>query len=64
LSSIAKAAAVKTASKQQSLRDAGVSKDRLFVYAGGFDEWSARHMPIETGERNSGQVTSALPAAK
>ena len=46
------------------LRDAGVPKDRLFVYAGGFDEWSARHMPIETGERNSGQVTSALPAAK
>jgi rhodanese-related sulfurtransferase len=46
------------------LRDAGVPKDRLFVYAGGFDEWSARHMPIETGERNSGQITSTLPAAK
>jgi rhodanese-related sulfurtransferase len=46
------------------LRDAGIPKDRLFVYAGGFDEWTARHMPVETGERNSGQVSSALPAAK
>jgi rhodanese-related sulfurtransferase len=46
------------------LRDAGVPKERLFVYPGGFDEWSARHMPIETGERNSGQITSSVPAAK
>jgi len=38
------------------LRDAGVPKEHLFVYAGGWDEWKASHMPIETGERNSGQV--------
>ena len=38
------------------LRDAGVPRERLFVYAGGFDEWIARHLPIETGQRNSGQV--------
>ena len=33
------------------LRDAGIPKDRLFVYAGGFDDWSAQHRPIETGDR-------------
>jgi rhodanese-related sulfurtransferase len=38
------------------LRDAGLPKDRLFVYAGGFDEWTANHMPVETGPRNSGQL--------
>jgi rhodanese-related sulfurtransferase len=43
------------------LRDAGVPKDRLFVYAGGFDEWTARLLPIETGERNSGQIRHEKP---
>lgn len=38
------------------LRDAGISKDRLFVYAGGFDEWTAARLPIEAGERNSGRM--------
>jgi rhodanese-related sulfurtransferase len=50
------------------LRDAGVPKDRLFVYAGGFDEWTAHHLPIETGERNSGQIrdekVTGQPTAK
>jgi rhodanese-related sulfurtransferase len=41
------------------LRDAGVPKDRLFVYAGGFDEWTANRMPIETGQRNSGKLRAA-----
>jgi rhodanese-related sulfurtransferase len=44
------------------LRDAGVPKDRLFVYAGGFDEWSASRLPIETGQRNSGQLREPPPA--
>jgi rhodanese-related sulfurtransferase len=42
------------------LRDSsGVPKDRLFVYAGGFDEWSANHRPVEIGQRNSGQLHEA-----
>jgi rhodanese-related sulfurtransferase len=36
------------------LRDAGVPNQKLFVYGGGFDEWSARHLPLEQGARNSG----------
>jgi rhodanese-related sulfurtransferase len=36
------------------LRDAGVPIQKLFVYAGGFDEWSASHLPLEKGPRNSG----------
>jgi 3-mercaptopyruvate sulfurtransferase SseA len=36
------------------LRDAGVSNKNLFVYGGGFDEWSASHLPLEQGARNSG----------
>ncbi len=41
------------------LRDAGVAREKLFVYAGGFDEWTANHQFIETGSRNSGQVQPA-----
>jgi rhodanese-related sulfurtransferase len=38
------------------LRDAGVPKEKLFVYASGFDEWTANQMPVETGAQNSGQT--------
>jgi rhodanese-related sulfurtransferase len=38
------------------LRDAGVSNKNLFVYGGGFDDWSANHLPLEEGARNSGQA--------
>jgi len=38
------------------LRDAGVSKEKLFVYGGGITEWAASSLPIETGARNSGQL--------
>jgi rhodanese-related sulfurtransferase len=38
------------------LRDAGIPRDRLFVYTGGFDEWTANHLPVEMGERNTGAV--------
>ena len=41
------------------LRDAGVPRDRLFVYAGGFDEWTTNHLPVETGDRNSGHIENA-----
>ena len=41
------------------LRDAGIPRERLFVYAGGFDEWNGGALPVETGARNSGQF---LPA--
>jgi rhodanese-related sulfurtransferase len=36
------------------LRDAGVPNQRIFVYGGGFTEWSDFHLPLETGARNSG----------
>ncbi|HLH53717.1 MAG TPA: rhodanese-like domain-containing protein [Verrucomicrobiae bacterium] len=44
------------------LRDAGVPSARLFVYAGGFDEWSSNRWPVEIGERNSGQIHESQPA--
>jgi len=36
------------------LRDGGVPGQKLFVYGGGFTEWEAGHLPVETGARNSG----------
>jgi rhodanese-related sulfurtransferase len=36
------------------LRDAGVPNQKLFVYGGGFDDWSVSHLPLEQGARNSG----------
>lgn len=35
------------------LRDAGIPADRLFVYAGGFDDWTAQHRPVETGDQSN-----------
>ena len=43
------------------LRDAGVSNQNLFVYGGGFDDWSASHLPLEQGTRNSGQAPVKIP---
>ena len=43
------------------LRDAGVRRESLFVYAGGIAEWMARHLPIETGGRNSGRILPTGP---
>jgi len=45
------------------LRDAGIPHDKLFVYAGGFDEWSANRQPVETGSRNSGQLQPSPSAS-
>lgn len=36
------------------LRDAGIPRERLFIYAGGMTEWSAKGLPVETGARKSG----------
>jgi rhodanese-related sulfurtransferase len=36
------------------LRDAGIPLQKIFVYGGGFDDWSASHLPLEQGARNSG----------
>lgn len=33
------------------LRDAGVPRERLFVYVGGITEWTANGLPVATGER-------------
>jgi rhodanese-related sulfurtransferase len=40
------------------LRDAGIAPERLFIYAGGMVEWTAKGLPVETGSRRSG---STLP---
>jgi rhodanese-related sulfurtransferase len=44
------------------LRDMGVPNQKLFVYAGGFTEWTTNNLPVETGARNSGTLlnTNAL----
>jgi rhodanese-related sulfurtransferase len=38
------------------LRDAGIPKEKLFVYVGGVTEWQAAGMPLESGVRNSGNL--------
>ena len=38
------------------LRDVGVPREKLFVYAGGISEWMTNALPVETGARRSGQL--------
>jgi len=38
------------------LRDAGVPRETLFVYAGGITEWTTNGLPVETGARRNGEV--------
>ena len=38
------------------LREAGVTKEKLFVYPGGITEWQTKGQPLETGLRNSGTL--------
>jgi len=38
---------------------AGIPNDKLFVYSGGLKEWEKRHLPLEIGERKSGQFRTA-----
>ncbi len=44
------------------LRDAGIAKDKLFVYVGGFDEWCTNQLPVELDSRNSGELRQTKPA--
>jgi rhodanese-related sulfurtransferase len=37
------------------LRDLGVPKEKLFVYGGGFTEWTTNGLPVEIGQRRSGR---------
>ena len=40
------------------LRDIlALPKEKLLVYAGGFNEWTTNHLPVEVGERKSGKLT-------
>jgi len=43
------------------LRDAGVARDSLYVYAGGITEWKAGGRAVETGGRGSGQLIKPQP---
>ena len=46
------------------LRDSiGIPKEKVFVYGGGMNEWTANGLPIEVGARNSGQFTNVTGAA-
>jgi rhodanese-related sulfurtransferase len=38
------------------LRDDGVPNQKLFVYGGGYTDWTENHLPVEQGARNSGNV--------
>lgn len=39
--------------------DIKIPADKLFVYGGGITEWEAKHLAIETGDRNSGKISPA-----
>ena len=42
-----------------TLKDAGVTQERLSVYVGGMTEWAANGWPVELGERKSGKMRGA-----
>jgi rhodanese-related sulfurtransferase len=46
------------------LKDAQIAASNLFVYGGGFTEWATNAMPVELGQRNSGQMKSPAPGSK
>jgi rhodanese-related sulfurtransferase len=43
------------------LRDAGVPREALFVYAGGITEWNAHGLPVEIGVRGSSTLAKPSP---
>lgn len=47
------------------LRDVGIANQKLFVYGGGFTEWTNNRLPVETGARNRGVLlnTNAAPGS-
>lgn len=40
------------------LRDAGVPNGKLFVYGGGYTDWTENHLAVEEGARNSGKIAA------
>ena len=42
-----------------ALKDAGVARERIFVYVGGMTEWATKGPSFEIGERKSGNLRSA-----
>ena len=42
-----------------TLKEAGVTQERLSVYVGGMTEWAANRWPVEVGERKSGKMRGA-----
>jgi len=38
---------------------AGVPNEKLFIYAGGINSWQAHKLPLESGGRKSGQLTTS-----
>lgn len=42
------------------LKDVGISNRKIFVYAGGITDWTNNHQPVETGARNSGNLSIAI----
>ncbi len=43
------------------LRDAGIPKDKLFVYGAGMTGWTTNEQPVEIGGRKSGNFRAAKP---
>jgi len=43
------------------LGQAGVPRDRIFIFPGGYAEWSAQGLPLETGARLSGVLKGGGP---
>lgn len=43
------------------LRDASIPAEKLFVYGGGMNEWTTNALPVEIGERKSGNFRPAKP---
>jgi rhodanese-related sulfurtransferase len=40
------------------LRDAGIPKEKLYVFVGGITEWEAKGLPVETGARKSADLVN------
>ena len=44
-----------------ALKEAGVPQEHLFIYASGMTEWATNGVPVELGERKSGNLRPAKP---
>lgn len=42
------------------LRDLGILNRKLFIYGGGITDWGDTHQPLETGARNSGNLSITI----